>query len=79
MFTDPDGAVSGLLAGVVVILGKMFVYDRVRGNGHVTKADLAGLASAADMTKVKADVSDLKADFSEVKGWLRGRMGEPPR
>lgn len=87
MFTDPDGYIAGLLGATAVFLSKVG-FDRVRGNGHVTKADLAGLASADDMADVKGDVSDLKADittlkedFSEVKGWLKGRFGsgEPPR
>lgn len=79
MLTDPEGYIGGVVAAAVVILSKLGV-DRVRGNGHVTKADLTGLASASDMAAVKTDVADLKKDFAQVKGWLSGRFGsgEPP-
>ena len=71
MFTDPEGYVGGVIAAAALIVSKLGL-DRVRGNGHVTKADLVGLASAKDIIEIKEDVA-------EIKGWLRGRIGEPPR
>ena len=78
MFTDPEGYFGGVIAAAALIITKVG-FDRVRGNGHVTKADLASLASAKDMREVKKDVAEVKEDVASIKGWLTGRMGEPPR
>ena len=69
MFTDPDGYVSGVLAAAAVILGKVG-FDRVRGNGHVTKEEFRCLDAKVDC---------ISEAVSSIDGWLRGRMGEPPR
>jgi len=69
MFTDPDGYVSGVLAAAAVIFGKVG-FDRIRGNGHVTKEEFRCL---------DAKVDGISKAVSSIDGWLRGRMGEPPR
>ena len=69
MLTDPEGYVSGVLAAAAIILGKVG-FDRVRGNGHVTKEEFRALDKKVDC---------ISEAVSSIDGWLRGRMGEPPR
>ncbi len=64
-----DAFIAGVLAAAAVTLGRV-ASARFRGNGHVTKEEFRALDKKVDC---------ISEAVSSIDGWLRGRMGEPPR